>query len=99
MEIELFYMLPWQRNNKKWFSDWIYYDIPITKIRKLINAIDNEQTVFNYSSFISKKLRELVVFSDDNNKLEKKVDQLTKQNIELKQQIECIINYFEVDQE
>jgi hypothetical protein len=23
MEIELFYMLPWQRNNKKWFPDWM----------------------------------------------------------------------------
>ncbi|PKY57303.1 hypothetical protein RhiirA4_509632 [Rhizophagus irregularis] len=88
MEIELFYMLPWQRNNKKWFPDWIYYDIPITKIRKLINAIDNEQTVFNYPPIISKKLRELVVLSDDdNNKLEKKIDQLTKQNVELKEEL------------
>ncbi|UZO27715.1 uncharacterized protein OCT59_019904 [Rhizophagus irregularis] len=109
MEIELFYMLPWQCNNKKWFPDWIYYDIPITEIRKLINAIDNEQTVFNYPPFISKKLRELVAFSDDNNKLEKKIDQLTKQNIEfkedlikqnveLKQQLERIINYIGVEQ-
>ncbi|PKY57046.1 hypothetical protein RhiirA4_477838 [Rhizophagus irregularis] len=87
MEIELFYMLPWQRNNKKWFPDWIYYDIPITEIRKLINAIDNEQTVFNYPPFISKKLRELVAFSDDNNKLEKKIDQLTKQNVKLKEEL------------
>jgi hypothetical protein len=23
MKIELFYMLPWQRNNKKWFPDWM----------------------------------------------------------------------------
>ncbi|CAB5390109.1 unnamed protein product [Rhizophagus irregularis] len=75
MEIELFYMLP------------CYYDIPITKIRKLINAIDNEQTVFNYPPFISKKLRELVAISDDNNKLEKKIEQLTKQNVELKEKL------------
>ncbi|GES83825.1 hypothetical protein GLOIN_2v1842993 [Rhizophagus clarus] len=102
MEIELFYMLPRQRNNKKWFPDWIYYDIPITEIRKLINAIDNEQTVFNYPPVISKKLRELVVLTDNNkkqtkeiaqelNKLEKQVEQtkeeFTKQNVELKQQI------------
>ncbi|PKB97999.1 hypothetical protein RhiirA5_432136 [Rhizophagus irregularis] len=66
-------------------------------------------TVFNYPPFISKKLRELVAFSDDNNKLEKKIDQLTKQNIEfkedlikqnveLKQQLERIINYIGVEQ-
>ncbi|RIA90148.1 hypothetical protein C1645_849677 [Glomus cerebriforme] len=100
MEIELFYMLPWQRNNKKWFPDWIYYDIPITEIRKLINAIDNEQTVFNYPPIISKELRKLVVLSDDvDNKLEKKIDQLTNQNVELKQQMERIINYIGVEQD
>ncbi|CAB4475281.1 uncharacterized protein OCT59_009283 [Rhizophagus irregularis] len=93
-------MFPWQCNNKKWFPDWIYYDIPITEICKLLNAIDNVQTVFNYPPIISKKLKELVVLSDDdNNKLEKKIDQLTKQNVELKQQIECIINYIGVEQD
>ncbi|PKC01516.1 hypothetical protein RhiirA5_381672 [Rhizophagus irregularis] len=57
-------------------------------------------TVFNYPPIISKKLKELVVLSDDdNNKLEKKIDQLTKQNVELKQQIECIINYIGVEQD
>ncbi|PKY62150.1 hypothetical protein RhiirA4_488146 [Rhizophagus irregularis] len=66
MEIELFYMLPFQRyNNKKWFPDWIYYDIPVTEVRKLINAIDNEQTVFNYPPFISEKLRDLVVLTNN----------------------------------
>ncbi|CAB4391085.1 unnamed protein product [Rhizophagus irregularis] len=79
-------MLPWQRNNKKWFPDWIYYDIPVTEARKLINAIDNEQTVFNYPPFISEKLRNLVVLTNDNNKLvENKIDQ-TKE--ELKQQMD-----------
>ncbi|PKY47234.1 hypothetical protein RhiirA4_543834 [Rhizophagus irregularis] len=104
MEIELFYLLPWQRNNKEWFPDWIYYNIPITNIRKLINAIDNEQTEFNYPPIISKKLRELVVLSDNNdNKLERKINQtkeeLTKQNVELKQQIECIIKYIGIEQD
>ncbi|GBB94860.1 hypothetical protein RclHR1_02430001 [Rhizophagus clarus] len=93
MEIELFYLLPWQRNNnKEWFPDWIYYDIPVTEIRKLINAIDNEQTVFNYPPFISEKLRELVVLTDDNNKLEKKIDQL-------KQQMDRIMKYIGIEQD
>ncbi|PKY37492.1 hypothetical protein RhiirA4_450354 [Rhizophagus irregularis] len=94
MEIGIFYMLPWQRNNNKWFPDWIYYDIPVTEIRKLINAIDNEQTVFIYPPIISEKLRKLVVLTNEeeqNNKLEKQIeqtkDEFTKQNIELKQHI------------
>ncbi|CAB4410942.1 unnamed protein product [Rhizophagus irregularis] len=52
-------MLPWQRNNKKWFPNWIYYDLPVTEARKLINAIDNEQTVFNYPPLINQTKEEL----------------------------------------
>ncbi|CAB4444692.1 unnamed protein product [Rhizophagus irregularis] len=99
MEIELFYMLPYQRRNKKWFPDWIYYDIPVTEIRKLINAIDNNQTVFNYPPIISEKLRKLVVLTDDDNKLEKKIDQLTRQNAELKQQNKRIMKFIGVEQD
>ncbi|GBB96602.1 hypothetical protein RclHR1_27960001, partial [Rhizophagus clarus] len=97
MEIELFYMLPCQRNNKKWFPDWIYYDIPVTEIRKLINAIDNKQTVFNYPPFISKELRDIVVLTNDNEKqkkeelvqeLKEKINELKKQNNKLEKQIE-----------
>ncbi|CAB4445547.1 unnamed protein product [Rhizophagus irregularis] len=50
MEIELFYMLPYQRCNKKWFPDWIHYDISVNKVYKLINAIDNNRTEFNSPS-------------------------------------------------
>ncbi|PKY40909.1 hypothetical protein RhiirA4_539200 [Rhizophagus irregularis] len=96
MEIELFYMLPWQRNNKKWFPNWIYYDLPVTEARKLINAIDNEQTVFNYPPIISEELRNLVVLTDDNNKLENKIDQ-TKE--ELKQQMEFIMKNIGVEKD
>ncbi|GES79935.1 hypothetical protein GLOIN_2v1882411 [Rhizophagus clarus] len=97
MEIELFYMLPWQRNNKKWFPDWIYYNIPVAEIRELINAIDNYMTVFNHPPIISERLKKLVIFPDDN-KQEKnnKLEELTKQNVELKQQIESIIKYIGV---
>ncbi|RGB39355.1 hypothetical protein C1646_664684 [Rhizophagus diaphanus] len=68
MEIELFYMFPCWRRDKKWFPDWIYYDIPVTKVRKLINAINNDKAVFDYPPFISKKLEELVVLTNDNKK-------------------------------
>ncbi|RGB41832.1 hypothetical protein C1646_751605 [Rhizophagus diaphanus] len=32
VEIELFYMLSSQKYNKQWFPDWIYYNIPVTKV-------------------------------------------------------------------
>ncbi|PKY56327.1 hypothetical protein RhiirA4_476554, partial [Rhizophagus irregularis] len=109
MEIELFYMLPWQRKKKEWFPDWIYYDIPLTEVRKLINAIDNKLTVFNYPPIIGEKLRWLVVLNNDNKKqdneeeqnikLEKKIDQLTKQNVKLKQQMRCIMKYIDSEKE
>ncbi|CAB5380388.1 unnamed protein product [Rhizophagus irregularis] len=45
-----------------------YYDVPVTKVRKLINAINNDKAVFDYPPFISKKLEELVVLTNDNKK-------------------------------
>ncbi|GES76041.1 hypothetical protein GLOIN_2v1027721 [Rhizophagus clarus] len=79
-------------------------DIPITEIRKLINAIDNKETVFNYPPFISEELRKIESLTDDNKKqsLEKQIEQtkeeLTKQNIELKKQMESIMKYNKEEQ-
>ncbi|GBB87756.1 hypothetical protein RclHR1_14240005 [Rhizophagus clarus] len=85
MEIELFYMTESQRlNNKEWFPDQIYYEMPVTKVRNLIEAIDKNQTTFNYPPIISKKLRKLVmptnVLTNDN----KKQDNEGEQNNNLK---------------
>ncbi|CAB5314681.1 unnamed protein product [Rhizophagus irregularis] len=92
VEIELFYMLPSQRyNNKKWFPDWIYYDIPVTEVRKLINAINNDKTEFNYFPFISKELKKLVAINDEireENLKENKIKKYLKE--ELKQMKELL---------
>ncbi len=42
------------------FNYFSYYDIPVNKIRKLINAIDNNKTEFDFLPFISKELRDLL---------------------------------------
>ncbi|GBC10699.1 hypothetical protein RclHR1_09830008 [Rhizophagus clarus] len=84
MEIELFYMFPCWRYDKKWFPDWIYYDLPVTKVRKLINAINNDKAVFDYPPFISKKLKELVVLTNDNkNQNNEEYDDKENQNNKL----------------
>ncbi|RIA84731.1 hypothetical protein C1645_831819 [Glomus cerebriforme] len=88
VEIELFYMLPYQKHNKKWFPDWIYYDIPVTEVRKLINAINNDKTEFDYLPFISEKLKKLVAIDDEIreeklNELENKTKKELKEEFKL----------------
>ena len=61
-----------------------YYDMPVDEIRKLINAIDNNnKTEFLSPLPISKELRELLKIPEPN----ESIDELKKQNNELKQQI------------
>jgi hypothetical protein len=38
--------------------------MPVSEVRKLINAIDNDKADFNYPPFISKELRRLVAIKD-----------------------------------
>ena len=42
------------------FNYFSYYDIPVNEVCKLINAVDNKKTEFNYPIFISKRLRKLL---------------------------------------
>ncbi|GBC53683.2 hypothetical protein GLOIN_2v1881038 [Rhizophagus irregularis DAOM 181602=DAOM 197198] len=94
MEIELFYMSYSQRRHDKWFPDWIYYDMPVDEVRKLINAIDDHRTEFHSLPFISKRLRELVGIIEptvkDYHELKQANSELKQANNELKQQIKDI---------
>ncbi|CAB5378763.1 unnamed protein product [Rhizophagus irregularis] len=94
MEIELFYMSYSQRRHDKWFPDWIYYDMPVDEVRKLINAIDDHRTEFHSLPFISKRLRELVGIIEptvkDYHELKQANSELKQVNNKLKQQIKDI---------
>jgi ElaB/YqjD/DUF883 family membrane-anchored ribosome-binding protein len=59
--------------------------VPVDKVQKLINAIDNNQTGFTTSPFISEKLRKLIEIPEPEKQLADKFEQ-TKN--ELKKQIE-----------
>ena len=52
-----------------------YYDIPVDKVQKLINAIDNNKTEFTYFPIITEKLRELVKIPESEEKLVDKLKQ------------------------
>ena len=56
--------------------------MPIDRVQKLINAIDNNKTEFTFSPIITEKLRKLVNIPEP----EKLVDELKQTKIELKQQ-------------
>ena len=58
--------------------------MPVDKVQKLINAIDNNQTGFTTSPFISEKLRKLIEIPEPEKQLADKFEQ-TKN--ELKKQI------------
>src|SRR3954470_19697116 len=53
--------------------------MPVEEVRKLINAIDDKKTEFNYPPFISKKLRDLVEIPEPI-ELQQKIDDKFKQS-------------------
>ena len=58
--------------------------MPVDKVQKLINAIDNNKTQFGSSPIISEKLRNLVEIPEPEKKL---VDELKQTKIELQKQM------------
>ena len=57
------------------FNCCSYYSKPVDEVYKLINAIDNDKTEFDFPPFISKQLRKLLKIPEPN----KPVDDFTKQ--------------------
>ncbi|CAB4484149.1 unnamed protein product [Rhizophagus irregularis] len=103
VEIELFYMLSSQKYNKNWFPDWIYYDIPVTEVRKLINAINNNKTEFDYFPFISKELKELVAINDEireeNSKENKTKNEIKEELKQMKKILNDMIKSLNIDKD
>ncbi|PKC10762.1 hypothetical protein RhiirA5_498240 [Rhizophagus irregularis] len=87
MDIELFYMLPSQRNKKDWFPDWIYYNLPTDNVYKLIYAIDNGKTEFNFPPFINELY----------DKLEQTKDELKQELKEVKTLLTNLINNLNIN--
>jgi hypothetical protein len=70
--------------------------MPVTEVRKLINAIDNDKAEFKYLPFISEELRELVVLRDEireeiNDELKKEMNEVENRiKDELKKEMKVI---------
>ena len=70
------------------FNYFSFYDIPVDKVCRLVNAIDNNKTEFNSSPFISKKLRELLKIPEPSESIDELKQQAINMNNELKLQSE-----------
>jgi len=79
--------------------------MPVDKVRKLINAIDDNKTEFNSPPFISKKLRKLLEIPESNNSIDELKQQMNNEFREIRSQINdikeqmdnCINNNYKIN--
>ncbi|KAF0464557.1 nudt9 protein [Gigaspora margarita] len=59
-EIELFWMLPYQRKKKNWFPDILYYEATLPELKKYIKkSIEDEEIFENLFPSVKKRLQNL----------------------------------------
>ncbi|RGB41833.1 hypothetical protein C1646_751606, partial [Rhizophagus diaphanus] len=77
--------------------------LPVTEVRKLINAINNNKTEFDYFPFISKELKELVAIDDEireeNSKENKTKNELKEELEQMKKLLNDIIKSLNIDKD
>uniref|UniRef100_U9THH9 Ion transport domain-containing protein n=1 Tax=Rhizophagus irregularis (strain DAOM 181602 / DAOM 197198 / MUCL 43194) TaxID=747089 RepID=U9THH9_RHIID len=63
-EIELLYLFPYQKCNKTWFPEVIYYYANVDEIQRKIKEISNKWNDSNNSDFLKvrKNLKELITY-------------------------------------
>ena len=62
--------------------------MPVDKVQKLINAIDNNKTGFTTSPLISEKLRKLVEIPEPEKGLSDELEQIKKELTQIKKEFE-----------
>ncbi|KAF0558233.1 transient receptor potential cation channel subfamily a member 1-like [Gigaspora margarita] len=87
-EIELFWMLPYQRRKKNWFPEILYYKASVNELKKYINNLEDKSGVHSEILKIAKiedsekELKQKI--EDSENELKKKIED---SEMELKNQI------------
>src|SRR6266542_3899463 len=75
--------------------------MPVNEVHKMINAIDNKKNEFDYSLFISKKLRELIKVQEPKytiDELKRILEKVIKNSNIDKQLVSNLISHNEIDQ-
>ncbi|RIB19855.1 hypothetical protein C2G38_2180743 [Gigaspora rosea] len=73
-EIELFWMLPYQRRKKNWFPDILYYEASVDELKKYINNIKDDEEIFQN---LLPAVKEIVEIKDTDNEIK---DMIKAQN-------------------
>ncbi|CAG8506102.1 8875_t:CDS:2, partial [Scutellospora calospora] len=60
VEIELFYLLPYQKRKYNWFPETFFYQVHITKVRELIQDIKSDSWNKSTKPFISKAVLDIL---------------------------------------
>ncbi|CAG8790191.1 11009_t:CDS:2, partial [Racocetra persica] len=75
-EIELFYMLPYQRRKHNWFPNIIFYEAHVHKLRDLIRDIQNDKWLTLEKPQISSLLLKIINIEDES---DTEISQIKKQ--------------------
>ncbi|KAF0449992.1 transient receptor potential cation channel subfamily a member 1-like [Gigaspora margarita] len=70
-EIELFWMLPYQRRKKNWFPAILYYKVSVKELKKYVKSVEDKKS-------LPSEILEISKFEDSEEILQKKIEELTK---------------------
>ncbi|KAF0511006.1 transient receptor potential cation channel subfamily a member 1-like [Gigaspora margarita] len=74
VEIELLYMLPYQRRKKNWFPYVIFYECDTIKLRDHILDIQYNKRPGDKMPYFSKKLKEVLLLSEEHEQIEEIIE-------------------------
>ncbi|KAF0449993.1 transient receptor potential cation channel subfamily a member 1-like [Gigaspora margarita] len=83
-EIELFWMLPYQRRKKNWFPAILYYKVSVKELKKYVKSVEDKKR-------LPSEILEISKFEDSEEILRKKIEELTKVNEELTSKMDEIL--------
>ncbi|RIB22914.1 hypothetical protein C2G38_928335 [Gigaspora rosea] len=83
-EIELFWMLPYQRRKKNWFPAILYYKVSVNELKKYVKSIEDKKN-------LSSEILEVSEFENSEEILQKKIEELTKMNETLTDKMDEIL--------
>ncbi|KAF0559045.1 transient receptor potential cation channel subfamily a member 1-like [Gigaspora margarita] len=81
-EIELFWMLPYQRRKKNWFPEILYYEASVNELTKYVKKIKATENEEEYPPHLSSAILEIAQFKDSNETLKTEIVGTLKNQIE-----------------
>ncbi|CAG8651589.1 14003_t:CDS:2, partial [Racocetra persica] len=99
-EIELFWMLPYQRRKKDWFPDFLNYEASVDEVRKLVSLVHNKNYASSNPPYISSSLIEMINMAIKVDTIEgvgERIDGLEKKINRINDDVKKIMKFDEVE--